>query len=89
MTACIVYRSEKKEETYLYLPVEKTLDDIPEELRDAFGEPSPVMKLDVEKETKLALADAVQVLTAFERQGYFLQLPPKVSIEELLDRRFG
>ena len=89
MTACIVYRSAKKEETYLFLPVGKTFDDLPQELRDALGEPSAVMKLDVEPDSKLALASATQVLKAFEDQGYFLQLPPKVSVEDLLDRRFG
>lgn len=88
MTACIVYRSEKKEETYLYLPIGKALDDLPDELRGVFGEASPVMKLDVEEDTKLALADAAQVLKSFEELGYFLQLPPKVSVEELLDRKF-
>ncbi len=89
MTACFVYRSDRRESTYLYLPVGQSFDDLPDALRLVFGEPVLVMKLVVEADTKLAQADAAAVLAAFEEQGYFLQLPPKVSVEELLTKRFG
>lgn len=89
MTPCFVYRSEKMEAAYLFLPLGREFSDLPDELRQAFGEPVPVMKLDLDPATNLARADAGQVLKAFEESGYFLQLPPKVSVEELLTNRFG
>lgn len=89
MTSCLIYRSEKKAETYLYLPVGVSFDDLPEDLLQAFGEPALVMKLDIESNSKLAQADPGQVLTALENQGYFLQLPPKQSIEDLISRKFS
>ncbi len=89
MAACLVYRSDKKAETYLYLPVGATYSDLPDELQLTFGEPSLVMRLDVEADMQLAQADPVQVLRAIEEQGFFLQLPPKLPVEELISRRFS
>jgi uncharacterized protein YcgL (UPF0745 family) len=89
MTTCFVYRSDKRDDTYLFLPPGQKFDDLDEALRTAFGEPVPVMKLDVNADTRLAQADAGQVLKAFEEQGYFLQRPPRVSVEDLITRRFG
>lgn len=89
MTACLVYRSEKKAETYLYLPVGLKFSDLPEGLQQTFGEPALVMRLDIIADMKLAQANPVQVLNAIEGQGYFLQLPPKLPVEELISRRFS
>ena len=89
MTACLVYRSGKKEETYLYLKVGVSFDDLPERLLAMFGEPALVMKLELQSETRLAQADAARVLDALEADGYFLQLPPKVPVEERISRKFG
>lgn len=89
MTACLVYRSGRKEETYLYLKVGMPFDDLPEGLLAMFGEPALVMKLELQADTKLAQADAARVLEALETEGYFLQLPPKVPVEELISRKFG
>ena len=89
MPSCLIYRSAKKEETYLYLKVGKRFEDLPDGLRETFGEPSLVMKLDLEPGTKRAQADAATVCTALEGDGYFLQLPPKLPIEELITRKFS
>ena len=89
MTTCFVYRSGKREDTYLFLPLGQKFDDLDDGLRAAFGEPVPVMKLDVNEDTRLAQADAGQVLKAFEEQGYYLQLPPRESVEDLITKRFG
>jgi uncharacterized protein YcgL (UPF0745 family) len=89
MPSCLVYRSSKKPETYLFLPVGGAYDDLPEELRSMFGEPLPVMKLELETDTRLAQAEAPRVIEALEMEGYFLQLPPDTPVEELLNRNFG
>lgn len=86
---CLIYRSEKKQETYLYLPIGSPFSDLPDELREMFGEPILVMKLEIGQETRLAQVDAETVIKALNDPGYFLQLPPKIPVEELLSRRFG
>ena len=88
-THCLIYRSEKKPETYLYLAVGTSFDDLPQELQETFGEPVPVMKLEIDADTRLAQADAGRVMAALADPGYFLQLPPKTPVEELITRRFG
>ena len=89
MTECIVYRSAKREETYLYLEASRSLDELPEELAASFGRAVEVMRLDLTLETRLAIADTATVLAALEDPGYFLQLPPAVPVEELISRRFA
>jgi uncharacterized protein YcgL (UPF0745 family) len=89
MPSCLVYRSSRKQETYLFLPVGAVYDDLPDELRAMFGEPAPVMKLDLEPDTRLAQVEAARVIEALATDGYFLQLPPDTPVEELLNRKFG
>lgn len=89
MPHCLIYRSGKKEETYLYLKVGMPFEDLPEGLLESFGEPSLVMKLEIGPATRLAQADAARVARALEEDGYFLQLPPKVPVEELISRNFS
>lgn len=89
MAACLVYRSDKMAETYLYLPFGTAFSDLPEALQLTFGEPSLVMRLDVKVDMKLAQADPAQVISAINEQGYFLQLPPELPVEELISRRFS
>ena len=89
MTECIVYRSAKREETYLYLEASRSLDELPGELAASFGRAVKVMSLDLRPDTRLAVADTRAVLAALEDPGYFLQLPPAVPVEELISRRFA
>lgn len=89
MPSCLVYRSERKQETYLFLAIGTPLTDLPDGLRETFGEAAPVMKLDIEPTTRLAQADAGAVIEALERDGFYLQLPPTTSVEDLLNRKFG
>lgn len=89
MTLCEVYRSDRKAETYLYLAEGTAFDDLPEELQKQFGEPALVMKLLVKPDKPLARVDVKQVLLKLEEQGYYLQLPPKLPIEEEISRRFS
>lgn len=85
---CTVYRSARKEFTYLYLADSLPFDELPEELRSRFGKPSVVMRLDLEKTSKLAHADIGKVRAALDQLGYFLQFPPDIPVEEEIARRF-
>ena len=89
MPACLIYRSEKKTDTYLYLAEELEFSDIPEELQKSFGEPHFVMRLELDSNSKLARVETQNVLAALDEHGFYLQLPPKLPIEEEITRRFS
>lgn len=73
---CCVYRSSKKDETYLYIDKSRGLAKVPEALMQLFGDPHPVMTMLLTDQRKLARADAKKVLSALREQGYYLQMPP-------------
>jgi uncharacterized protein YcgL (UPF0745 family) len=89
MKACKVYRSDRKIDTYLYLAADMTFDELPETLRRTFGEPAFIMDLLLSPDRKLARVDVAQVLDDLEEQGFSLQLPPKLPIEEEISRRYS
>lgn len=81
---CQIYRSSRKPETYLYVEKSRGLEDVPEALMQQFGEPQEVMSLLLDKERRLARADAAEVLQLIAQQGFYLQMPPTAA--ELLRR---
>jgi len=89
MPACRIYRSERKTETYLYLAETLELDDLPAALRRQFGDATFVMRLDIGAETKLSRVNGGDVARALAQDGYFLQLPPRIPVEEEIARRLG
>ena len=89
MKHCKVFRSDKKAETYLYLSTDMEFSDLPQELLERFGEPAFVMALMLTGERKLARVDTSKVLEGLEEKGYYLQLPPKLSIEEEITRHLS
>jgi len=89
MTPCNVYRSDKKAETYLYLSDGMDFAELPEELQQRFGAPALVMRLELSAGKKLARVDVVRVLESLAQQGFYLQLPPKLPVEDEIARRFS
>jgi uncharacterized protein YcgL (UPF0745 family) len=73
---CNIYKSRRKEETYLYVSLKEDLSRVPETLLETFGRPELVTKLMLSEDRKLARAEAPKVLAAIEEQGFYLQLPP-------------
>ncbi|MBC6904486.1 YcgL domain-containing protein [Saccharophagus sp. K07] len=73
---CNIYRSSKKDETYLYVEKSRGLACVPEALLELFGKPELVMTLLLNEQRRLARADIAKVLEALAGQGYYLQLPP-------------
>lgn len=83
---CDIYKSSKKDEMYLYIArpdypndtdVIDPLHAVPANMKMAFGRPKFVMHLEIALSRKLARVSVKDVLESFERQGYFLQLPPE------------
>lgn len=73
---CAIYKSLKKEETYLYLPKKDDFSAVPESLMTMFGKPKLVMLLNLAKDKKLIRADINKVKSSLDEQGFYLQLPP-------------
>ena len=82
---CTVFRSSLKDFTYIYLLAGQDFDDLPDSLRNLFGQPEVVMDLELTTERKLAYADIKQVMQDLSEQGYYLQMPPKEDATGLLD----
>ena len=76
---CTVFRSERKEGMYLYVPKDAPLDELPEALMATFGKPGHVMDLLLTPERTLARAKAQDVMQALKEPGYYLQMPPLES----------
>jgi uncharacterized protein len=89
MAHCKVYRSGKKAETYLYLAEGRAFEELPAELRAAFGEPIFVMQLKLDEGRRLARVDVRLVLERLSELGYFLQLPPELPVEGEISRRLA
>ena len=82
---CTVFRSPKKDFTYIYLLEGHEFDEIPVSLKKVFGEPEFVMNLELTPERKLAYEDVNQVMQNLADQGYHLQMPPQEDVTGLLE----
>ena len=72
---CAIYKSRKKQDTYLYLTAKDDFSRIPEPLLKLIGEPIHVMDLDLSPERKLAQEDTAEVLRNLDERGWHLQMP--------------
>lgn len=75
---CVVYRSVRKVDTYLYVEREDDFTRVPESLRLMLGNLERVMALDLAPGRRLARADVDAVRRRLEQDGYYLQMPPAV-----------
>ncbi|WP_455428291.1 YcgL domain-containing protein [Dryocola sp. LX212] len=73
---CVIYRSSKREQTYLYVEKKDDFSRVPEELMKGFGQAILAMILPLDGSKKLANADIDKVKQALTEEGYYLQLPP-------------
>ncbi|ELY6345158.1 YcgL domain-containing protein [Cronobacter muytjensii] len=73
---CVIYRSARREQTYLYVEKKDDFSHVPEELLAGFGQPIMTMMLPLDGRKKLAHADLEKVKQALKEQGYYLQMPP-------------
>lgn len=84
---CVIYRSTKRDQTYLYVDKKDDFSRVPEALMKSFGTPHLVMLLPLDGSKKLASADIEKVKLALKEEGFYLQLPPPP--ENLLSPRQG
>lgn len=77
MMRCFVYRSSRREETYLYLPKADDFSEVPPSLMEVFGVPELALEFELTPERNLAKEDALSVLKNLEERGFHLQMPPE------------
>ncbi len=71
-----VYKSRRKEETYLFVERRDDFSRVPSPLLELFGAPEFVILLPLSKLKQLALSDINKVRLGLQEQGYYLQVPP-------------
>lgn len=74
---CAIYKSNRKQDYYLYLECEDDFSRVPEVLVSLLGELEFVMSLELSPVRTLAQADVNEVMKSLELEGYYLQSPPQ------------
>ena len=72
---CVIYKSPRQQDTYLYLAIRDDFACIPENLLKLLGVPVHVMDLELHPERRLAQEDVVEVLRNLQERGWHLQMP--------------
>ena len=72
---CAIYKSRKKQDTYLYLAAKDDFSRVPEPLLQLIGQPVHVLDLELSPDRKLAQEDAAEVLRNLQEHGWHLQMP--------------
>ncbi len=79
---CTIYKSLKKDETYVFIPTSTLLSDLPEELLKVLGKTEKVMTLKLTPDKKMARGTAKEILKSIEQQGFHLQMPEKPHLNK-------
>ena len=78
---CAVYKSQKKDETYVFISATTPLSELPEKLLKLLGEAEMLMTLTLTPDKKMARGTAKEIIENIEEQGYYLQMPIKAEID--------
>lgn len=73
---CVIYKSLKKEQTYLFVKSRDDFSSVPKALMTTFGTPKLVTIVNLATKEKLAMADLEKVKENLFDPGFYLQLPP-------------
>lgn len=76
---CAVYRSNRKELTYLYLPEADDMSKVPEALLKMISPVERVLEFELTVDRKLSQENATDVLKQLHEQGWFLQMPRDIN----------
>ncbi len=73
---CVIYRSARREQTYLYVEKRDDFSRVPETLMQSFGQPQLAMILPLDGSKKLAGADLEKVKKRARRAGILFTASP-------------
>lgn len=74
---CDVYRSSRKADTYIYLPHGEELSELPDALVQGFGKAEKILTINLATREQLARLSVKELSKHLEKDGFYLQLPPK------------
>ncbi len=77
---CFVYRSRKRNNTYVYLSERDGFAVLPAELAAGLGTLEFALELELTPQRKLAVADAARVLQHLNEFGFHVQFPPNEQL---------
>lgn len=81
---CIVYKSLRQFDYYLYVRAADEFSRVPAGLRDMLGEVEKVLELELHEQRRLAQADVREVMRQIDARGYYLQMPPRAPGQPLV-----
>jgi len=70
-----IYKGHKKQDSYLYIENEDDFSRVPEDLISVLGQLQLVMAVELSIDKKLAQANAIQVMSELQENGFYLQMP--------------
>ncbi len=82
-----VYKAKKKPDSYIYLLEKDNFSCLPEVLLASLGSLEWVMDLTLNRDKKLAQADARKVMKALQEDGFYLQMPDISDVLELAGKK--
>lgn len=74
-----VYKSQRQDDTYVYLAQRDGFSVLPAPLAASLGALHLVMEVALGPDCRLARADASQVRAELASRGFYLQVPPSVT----------
>ncbi|MCX8600910.1 MULTISPECIES: YcgL domain-containing protein [unclassified Gilliamella] len=74
MMWCYIYRSDKKENCYLYMENENDFSAIPENVMSIFGKPVFVMKVLLDGKRRFVVGTSDEIEEKIKVDGFFLQM---------------
>lgn len=83
---CLIYKSRKKEQVFVYCASAEVTDRLPAVLRERLGGLDRVMSLSLSPQRRLAQANAATVLINLRRLGYYVQSSDSVDVLEFNGR---
>ena len=78
-----VYKSQRKDDTYVYLAARGDFTRLPEPLRTQLGGLQFVLEVALTPERKLAREDAAAVRENLALRGFHLQFPPASTLDPM------
>jgi uncharacterized protein YcgL (UPF0745 family) len=77
---CIVYKSSRRPDTFVYVADPGDLAKLPPALAQALGALAEVLRFELTPQRKLAREDARLVCANIDQIGYHIQFPPADAI---------
>ncbi|PCH85091.1 MAG: hypothetical protein COB26_05500 [Piscirickettsiaceae bacterium] len=77
--SCAIYKTKKRDGLYLYVKEQDDFEDVPPEVMKQFPEPEHVFDLELSADRPLAREDVLKVINNLQKDGFHLQMPPKLE----------